>query len=106
MSPVCPVSLETAVLPGRQASDHRDRLERRASRECRDVLEVLVRLVPKVNPASPSPRKDSQEPEVWPASQASRVPQDPQVNPGSLVSPGYQELRETQDFPGLVFLDL
>lgn len=49
MSPVCPVSPETEVLPGPQASDRRDRQERRAFRECRAVPELLVHLEPKVN---------------------------------------------------------
>lgn len=49
VSPVCPVSLETEVLPGPQASDPRDRQERRAFRECRAVPELLVHLEPKVN---------------------------------------------------------
>lgn len=50
VSPVCLVSPETEVHPGPQVSDRRDRQERRVFRECRAVLEVLVHLVPKVNP--------------------------------------------------------
>lgn len=50
MNPVCPVFQETEVLPGPQASDPRDPPERRASRECRDVPELSVQPVPKVNP--------------------------------------------------------
>lgn len=49
MNLVCPVSQETEDLLGRQASDPRDPPERRASRECRAVLEVLVHPVLKVN---------------------------------------------------------
>lgn len=47
---VCPVSQETEVRPGLQASDPRDLLERRASRECQAALELLVPPVTKVNP--------------------------------------------------------
>lgn len=46
---VCPVSQETEVLLGPQASDLRDPLERRACRECPAAPEVLVHLVLKVN---------------------------------------------------------
>lgn len=106
VSPVCPVFQETEVLPGPQASDHRDHQERRASRECQAVLEVLVPLVLKVNLVSPSQKRDFRDPEVWTASLASQVPQDPQVNLDSLVSLGYQEPRETQVFLELDFLGL
>lgn len=46
---VCPESLETEVLPGPQALDLRDPLERRACRECQAAPELLVHLVLKVN---------------------------------------------------------
>lgn len=49
MNLVCPVSQETEDLLDLQALDPKDPLERRASRECQAVLEVLVHPVLKAN---------------------------------------------------------